>query len=212
MKNILCFGDSNTHGHRPDGLGRYKWDERWTGLLQRALGEEYRILEEGLNGRTTVWEDEIELDKSGKKHLPSCLLTHAPLDLVVLMLGTNDMKRRFSLTPSDIGLGIETLLRIIQQTDNERAEAPKILLAAPTYLLEQTSLGEMIGNRRADTLRLGEIYAEIAARYGTGFINVAEVTGPSPIDGIHLDLEGHKKVAVAMEKKIREMFRDETAV
>ena len=206
MKNILCFGDSNTHGARPDAPGRYEWHERWTGLLQQALGSDCRVIEEGLNGRTTVFEDEIEGDKCGKRQLPSCLKTHAPLDLVVLMLGTNDLKRRFSLTPSDIGWAIEALIQIILQADNERGVPPKILLCAPTSLMDQTFLGEILENRRADSLRLGAIYGEIAARYGIGFLNVAEVTGPSPIDGIHLDLEGHKKLADAMAEKIREML------
>ena len=206
MKNILCFGDSNTHGARPDGPGRYEWHERWTGLLQQALGGEYRVIEEGLNGRTTVFEDEIECDKSGKKHLPSCLQTHAPLDLVILMLGTNDLKHRFALTPSDIGRANETLIEIILKTDNERDDPPKILLCAPTYLQEQTFLGEIIGDRRADSLRLGEIYEELAVRYGIGFLNVAQITGPSEIDGIHLDLDGHKKLAAALAEKIRELL------
>ena len=95
MRSILCFGDSNTYGESPEGLGRYPRDERWPGILQTALGAEYLVIEEGLNGRTTVWEDEVEGDKSGKKHLPVCLASHAPLDLVILMLGANDLKRRF---------------------------------------------------------------------------------------------------------------------
>ena len=206
MKNILCFGDSNTHGARPDAPGRYEWHERWTGRLQQALGSEYRIIEEGLNGRTTVFEDDIECDKSGKKHLPSCLQTHAPLDLVVLMLGTNDLKRRFALTPSDIGRANETLSQIILRADNERDDPPKILLCAPTSLMDRTFIGEILENRRADSLRLGEVYEALAARYGIGFLNVAEVTGPSEIDGIHLDLEGHRKLAAAMAEKIREML------
>ena len=206
MKNILCFGDSNTHGARPDAPGRYEWHERWTGLLQKALGEDCRVIEEGLNGRTTVFEDDIEGDKSGKRQLPSCLKTHAPLDLVVLMLGTNDLKRRFSLTPSDIGWAIDALIDIILHSDNEGAEPPKILLCAPTYLMDRTFLGEIIDNRRADSLRLGEIYAERAAQHGIGFLNVAEITGPSEIDGMHLDLEGHRKLAAAMAQKIREML------
>ena len=206
MKTILCFGDSNTHGARPDGPGRYEWHERWTGLLQQALGGEYRVIEEGLNGRTTVFEDDIECDKSGKRQLPSCLRTHAPLDLVVLMLGTNDLKRRFSLTPSDIGRANETLIQIILQTENEHKDPPKILLCSPTSLMDRTFLGEIIDNRREDSLRLGEVYAEVAKRYGIGFLNVAEVTGPSEIDGMHLDLEGHRKLAATMAQKIREML------
>ena len=206
MKTILCFGDSNTHGYRPGVAGRFEWNERWTGILQHRLGDSYHVIEEGLNGRTTVWEDEIECDKSGKRQLPSCIKSHAPVDLLVLMLGTNDFKRKFSLTPSDIARSIETLIKIIRNADNECDQPPQILLAAPTYLGEETFLGEIIGNRKADSLRLGELLRGVAERYHTGFINVAEVAGPSELDGMHLDAEGHKKVAAAMEEKIREML------
>lgn len=98
MKNVLCYGDSNTHGY--DGVtgGRFPWGVRWTSLVQEALKEEQvRIIEEGQNGRTTVWDDPIEGMKSGLKYLIPCLESHSPLDVVVLMLGTNDIKQRFSL-------------------------------------------------------------------------------------------------------------------
>ena len=95
MKRILCFGDSNTWGWNPANKERFDENSRWTGILKNKLGENYDIIEEGLNGRTTVWDDPIEGYKNGKKHLPSCLESHRPLDIVVLMLGTNDLKSRF---------------------------------------------------------------------------------------------------------------------
>lgn len=109
-KNILCFGDSNTYGYSPEGTGRYPRQERWTGILAQRLGPAYRILEEGLCGRTTVWEDPIEGDKCGIRHLPSCIASHTPLDLVIIMLGTNDFKQRFHVTASDIALSMERLV------------------------------------------------------------------------------------------------------
>ena len=206
IKTVLCFGDSNTHGDRPDAPGRFSWRERWTGLLQQRLGDSYHVIEEGLNGRTTVWEDEIEGDKSGKKQLPSCIMSHAPVDVLVLMLGTNDFKRKFSLTPTDIAWAIEALIKVALTTDNEREQPPQILLAAPTYLGEKTFLGEIIGNRKEDSLRLGGLLREVAERYHIGFINIAEVAGPSELDGMHFDAEGHRKIAAAMEKAIRAMI------
>lgn len=99
MKSILCYGDSNTYGLMPDSPDRYPRDVRWTGILQKKLGEDYYVIEEGLSGRTTLWDDPIEEHKNGKKYLLPCLDSHKPVDLVILMLGTNDLKTRFSLTP-----------------------------------------------------------------------------------------------------------------
>ena len=86
MKTILCYGDSNTYGLRPDSNQRYPREIRWTGLLQKSLGEDYYVIEEGLSGRTTLWDDPIEEHKNGKTYLFPCLESHSPIDLVVLML------------------------------------------------------------------------------------------------------------------------------
>ena len=109
----MCFGDSNTWGYSPTTGQRYPANVRWTGVLQAELGSDYHVIEEGLNGRTTVWEDPIEGDKVGKRHLPVLLQSHAPLDLVVVMLGTNDLKMRFSAHASDIAAGAGLLVDII---------------------------------------------------------------------------------------------------
>ena len=97
MKTILCYGDSNTWGYNPATTERSSRDERWTGILRRELDDGYLVIEEGLNGRTTVWDDPIEGYKNGKEYLIPCLETHKPLDLVIIMLGTNDLKVRFSV-------------------------------------------------------------------------------------------------------------------
>lgn len=98
MKNILCYGDSNTWGYDAETKNRFPPDVRWTGILKRTLGEGYHVIEEGLNGRTTVWDDPIEGYKNGREYLIPCLESHRPLDLVIIMLGTNNLKKRFSLT------------------------------------------------------------------------------------------------------------------
>ena len=131
-KNILCFGDSNTYGESPEGLGRYPRLERWTGILAQRLGPAYHIIEEGLCGRTTVWEDPVEGDKCGIRHLPSCIASHTPLDLVILMLGTNDFKQRFHVTASDVALSLDRLVRTAQSMTNGVAPKPfQILLDCP---------------------------------------------------------------------------------
>lgn len=97
MKTILCYGDSNTWGFEPVTRNRYGRTERWTGILRQELGLDYDVIEEGLNGRTTVWDDPIEGHKNGKEQIIPILKSHQPLDLVTIMLGTNDLKRRFGL-------------------------------------------------------------------------------------------------------------------
>ena len=116
MKTVLCFGDSNTHGQIPgkDG-GRYEKEIRWPGVLKSMLGDSFDVIEEGLGGRTTVFEDPIEEDKSGKAYLQQCLHSHKPIDLIIVMLGTNDLKIRFGLTAYDVSLGLETLVKKIEE-------------------------------------------------------------------------------------------------
>ena len=118
MRSILCFGDSNTHGQIP-GMGpldRYAREQRWPGILQAQLGAGWHVIEEGLSGRTTVHDDPIEgAHKNGRLYLRPCLQSHAPLDLVILMLGTNDLKVRFHMPPSEVAMGIGCLVYDIKE-------------------------------------------------------------------------------------------------
>ena len=135
MKEILCFGDSNTHGYMP-GLGtRYPYDVRWPGVLARLLGAEYHIVEEGMDGRTTAFEDAIQPHRSALGYLYPCLKTHAPLDLVILMLGTNDTKVRYAVSAEEIGFGLQRDLEEIETFFRYNAAragtCPKILVVSP---------------------------------------------------------------------------------
>ena len=121
MKTILCYGDSNTWGCIPltgaQPPRRYGPAQRWPGVLRRELGDGFGIVEEGLNGRTTVWDDPLEPYRSGKELLVPCLLTHQPIDLVIVMLGTNDLKGRFAVGARDIAAGAGLLLDIVRASD-----------------------------------------------------------------------------------------------
>lgn len=130
MKRILCFGDSNTYGYIPGGTGRYSEDIRWTGRLQKRLSSEAIIIEEGLCGRTTVFQDELRIGRRGVELLPVLLESHAPLDLVTVMLGTNDCKTVYGASAEVIGKGIE---KIIGQIKSISPQA-KILLISPILL------------------------------------------------------------------------------
>ena len=131
-KRILCFGDSNTWGARADGNGRYDEETRWTCRLQDLLGSDYTVVEEGHNGRTTVWDDPVENRMAGITYLWPCLESQSPLDLVIIMLGTNDLKPRFGVQAHDIAQSAGRLVDMVQKSsfgpDNK---APKVLLVSP---------------------------------------------------------------------------------
>jgi len=207
MKTILCYGDSNTWGYNPRLKSRYDKNERWAGVLRNQLGEGYFVIEEGLNGRTTVWNDPIEGEhKNGKTYLFPCLESHAPLDLVVVMLGTNDLKNRFGLSVYDIAKGAGTLVQIIQKSGfGQGGQSPKILLIAPPPLakLAGTNFAEMFDGGEEKSRQLASAYQRIAAEVGCEFLDAGSVIVSSPVDAIHFEPEEHQKLAQAIAKKIR---------
>ena len=136
MKTILCYGDSNTWGYNPDGSGRYPKHIRWTTVLQKELGDSFDVISEGLNGRTTVWDDPVRAlggeHRNGKKYLLPCLNTHKPIDLVILFLGSNDLKPRYNVTSIEIAQGVEMLVNIIKKSDTgPNMTSPEILVIIP---------------------------------------------------------------------------------
>ena len=130
QKNILCFGDSNTHGYNSKTGGRFTVEERWTKLLQRKLGDDYYVIEEGLSGRTTSFDDPVFEGLSGLNAIYPCMMTHEPLDLVIIMLGTNDTKDRFNANGFIIGKGLERLTQKAIDTHAAWRNKPNILLVA----------------------------------------------------------------------------------
>ena len=210
-KSILCFGDSNTYGYSPEGTGRYPRQERWTGILAERLGPEYRIIDEGLCGRTTVWEDPIEGDKCGIRHLPSCIASHTPLDLVIIMLGTNDLKAAFHANAKYIAAGIKEYIRLIKNPYLwEEFRVPDILIAAPAELreciVEKEGPGGNFDRYSLEQSRLlAAALEKICREYGTYFLNASDYADASEIDGIHLDAENHRRLAEGFAERIREL-------
>lgn len=210
MRTVLCYGDSNTYGLKPDLISRYPRGIRWTGLLQKNLGAEYYIIEEGLGGRTTVWDDPIEEYKNGKKYLLPCLDSHKPLDLVILMLGTNDLKSRFGVSPFDIGASMENLVKTVKKSDaGLNFEAPEILLVTPVpiHSVGRTEdLDQMLPNMEERSQALASYYEQIAVRQKIHYMNPAGLVEVNETDGIHYTEKGHAQMAGLMENKIREIF------
>jgi lysophospholipase L1-like esterase len=177
-------------------------------VLQAALGPEFLVIEEGLNGRTTVWEDPVEGDKMGKRHLLPCLLSHAPLDLVVLLLGTNDLKMRYSAPSCDIAAGVGVLMDIIMASSAGKAgAAPALLLLAPPPLaaVSTTAFGGMFEGGAEKSRELGKLYKEAARLRGCSFIDTGVLIRSSEIDGIHLEENDHQALGQAVAREVRRL-------
>jgi lysophospholipase L1-like esterase len=211
VKTILCFGDSNTWGCVPlVELGhtrRFGPDVRWPGVLRHELGDGYSVVEEGLNGRTTVFDDPIEPHRNGKEYLGPCLLTHRPIDLVVLMLGTNDLKHRFGLGPADIAAGAESLIELIGRAEaGPEGQAPQTLLVCPPPLARLTVLADEFDGGTPKSERLAQYYEQVAVATGSAFLDAGTVIRSSDVDGIHLDAEEHVKLGLTIAARVRELL------
>ena len=209
MKTIVAFGDSNTWGYDPAKGGRFAPDVRWTGVMRKALGAGHRVIEEGLNGRTTVFDDPIEPGRCGLDYLPPCLQSHAPLDLVIISLGCNDMKKRFSATPGDIAGGAA---RLIEAALSSRADiegkAPKVLLVAPPPTAELTGFAEMFDGADEKSRTLSARYAALAKAMGVAFLDAGAWIHCSDLDGIHYEADQHKILGKAMAAAVRAALGD----
>ncbi len=207
MKTILCYGDSNTWGYDPASQTRFPRDIRWPGVLRSELGEEYIVIEEGLNGRTTVWDDPIELDKNGATYLRPCIQTHNPIDLVIIMLGTNDLKTRFSLPAYDIASGAGVLVDIVQKSETGiGGEAPEVLLIAPPTAVKLTSFAEMFENAIGKSQGFAKYYRRVANEKGCHYLNASDHVKSSTLDGIHLEAEMHTRLEKAVTAKVKEIL------
>ncbi|HEX9029243.1 MAG TPA: SGNH/GDSL hydrolase family protein [Anaerolineales bacterium] len=208
MKTILCFGDSNTWGYNPTTQNRYPPDVRWTGVLAQALGPEYRVIEEGLNGRTTLWEDPIEGYKNGREYLIPCLDSHSPLDLVIIMLGTNDLKRRFSVSASDIAASAGVLVDTVQRSPNSAGyPPPQVLLVAPPPFGKLSDYAEMFSQEApALSRKFSTYYAQQADLYRCHFLDAGAVIVSTDLDGIHFEAGEHRKLGLAVAARVQKIF------
>ncbi|MEK7571774.1 MAG: SGNH/GDSL hydrolase family protein [Patescibacteria group bacterium] len=207
---ILCYGDSNTWGQDPTQRGtRHPVTVRWTGLLQEKLGDNYWIIEEGLSGRTTVLDGDPREGKNGKTYLKPCLETHNPIDIVILMLGTNDLKEMFHQSPQDIANNVEVLVKMIQEFGwNSNKQAPKIVLLSPPFVDESVpGVQEKYKGAEEKSKELGEYYQQVAEKYACTFINIAEHISPSKSDGYHLDPDAHKSISEILEKTVKDIAK-----
>ena len=196
MKEILCFGDSNTYGLIPGTTSRFDRSTRWTGILESALFPNgYKIVEEGLCGRTTIFEDELRDNRRGIDMLPALLESHSPIDYVILMLGTNDCKTYYA---GLIGKGIEKLISQIKKYDSSL----DILLMSPIVLGDDVWKPEFDPEFNKNSIKtshkLKDVYKKIADKYGCHFLAASDVSSYSTDDMEHMDASGHRHLADAI--------------
>jgi lysophospholipase L1-like esterase len=204
MPVIVAFGDSNTWGYDPATGGRYPRAERWPSVLQRELGAQFEVIAEGLNGRTTVHDDPTEPYRSGADALPPCLMSHAPVDLVILALGCNDLKKRFSVSAFDIADGAARLIFLARAYgQGPDGHPPKILLVAPPPIAKLSDYAEMFEGGREKSVLLGQRYRDVAERDGVAFLDSGAVIRCSDLDGIHYAADQHELLGRAAAKAAR---------
>lgn len=204
-KRILCYGDSNTWGYDAQTEGRFAEDVRWTGVLQKLLGEEYVIVEEGLSGRTSVFDDPLNEGMNGLRYLYPCLMSHAPVDFMIIMLGTNDCKERFAATAKNISDGLKRLVSKAK-TVNAWRSSPQILIVAPGPIgkeCESSPVGCEMGKCSDKSHELAHYYQMMAQEQGCLFLDAGETVTMNTIDYMHLDAGSHTRLAVRLEEIIR---------
>lgn len=207
MKTIVCFGDSNTWGAIPAMGKRHPAEHRWPVVLARELGTGYEVIAEGQNGRTTVVEDLIEGPRVGRDYLVPCLESHKPVDLVVILLGTNDLKHRYGLSAWDIARGAGVLVKMAQAAPvGPDDRAPEVLLLAPPPVGKQTKFADMFEGAVEKSRELGRHFRSVAEELGCRFLDTGPVVRTSDLDGIHLEAEEQMKLGKAVAAKVREIF------
>jgi len=207
MPTILCFGDSNTWGSVPRRTRRYNNNERWPALLRAALSTDFDIIEEGQPGRTSVHDDPFEGEKNGLRYLKPCLESHIP-DLVIILLGTNDLKHRFGLSAYDVALGAAKLVEeCIKFKSMARATPPKVLLVSPPPVYEVGFFADMFAGAAVKSQDLAKYYKEVARGLGCEYFDADTVVTSCKKEGIHWQVEQHKFFADALTPIVEELFQ-----
>lgn len=218
MKKILVFGDSHTWGFIPGSYSvasstasRYPKSQRYAGIMADTLGSDYEIVEEGLNSRTAILDDPfLPFMTNGKTYLPPCLLSHYPLDMITIMLGTNELKSRFNLNASEIAIGVRQLIWLIKSlpigVNNANVE---ILIICPHHAIDGVGdFKDLFVGAESKSKDLAKYYQEICQYEKCHFLDASTIIKPSIIDGIHFDETGHLLLGQAVSGLIREVFKE----
>ena len=214
VTRIMCFGDSLTWGWVPvQGAApseRYGPAERWTGVLATELGDGFQIVEEGLSARAAGGDPtDPRLDAAG--YLPAALASHFPLDLVIMMLGTNDTKDYLHRSPRDIGVAVSVLAAQVDTSAGgigTSYPAPQLLLVSPPPLTEHPDpwFAEIFAGSREKSLELLRIFGALAAFTGSHFFDAGSVISTDGIDGVHFTAENNHDLGVALARQVQQIF------
>lgn len=213
MKSILCYGDSLTYGANPiPGGARHEFADRWPGALEGALAGEVRVFPEGLGGRTTVFDDWMTgADRNGARILPTLMRSHGPLDMVIMMLGTNDLKPFLGRTAQEASNGVRRLVQIVRGSSLEEGHPePKIIVMAPPQISD-TQHPEMLlhfGGRAVieESKHFAKWYAQRASEAGVSFFDAGTVARPHPADGVHLDAANTRAIGTGLAPLVSELL------
>lgn len=218
MKTIFCYGDSNTWGFMPKRLApevtacnRYPWGVRWTSRLQIALGDDYHVAECGVNGRTTIFDCPMAEYRNGLKDIYVCIQSQYPVDLVIIMLGTNDEKFFFGMSPYMIAKGAQRIIERIRQGGyGPNGKEPEILLMCPIRLHPEMLdgwLSEEFAQHSLDVDRnLSKYMQETAKAMGVHFLDAGAYVTADPADGVHMNADGHALLAEKVLEKVQEIL------
>lgn len=211
MKTILCYGDSITWGSDAETGGRHAFQDRWPNVLQQRLGPGVHVIADGLRGRTTAYDEHLAAcDRNGVRILPTALYTHAPLDLVILLLGSNDMKPAIAGTALAAMQGMRRLVEIVRlnATRDGTSEPPAVLIVAPPPLCETASpeYAAMFAGGVEQSRMIASFYADLADTEGCGFFDAGSVARTTPIDGVHLDAANTRAIGKGLEPIVRVML------
>jgi len=207
---VLCYGDSNTYGFDPRTGFRYPEGVRWTSRLASLLGDDYRVIEEGCNGRTTIFDDPLEGWKNGLDYLKPCLNSHKPVDIVILMLGSNDLKETFHASAAEIADGAGVLVKTIHEfTEEKQGFIPKVILVSPPEIGEgirySAFYGSFLENAIDRSREFPVEYKRVADDYECVFADAAAWIRPSEADSLHLDPEAHATLAERLSEVVRRL-------
>lgn len=217
-KHIVCLGDSNTHGYCADpadcadGGIRFTEEQRWTRLLQKALGEDYLVIEEGMSGRTTCFDDPIHESLNALDYIYPCLKSHETIDLLIIMLGTNDTKDRFYASAACIALGMARLVKKAKDTDCWGGNNPNILVIAPPPIGEgmlTSPVAATMGQLCVEKSRqLADSYREQCELLNVSFLDAGAIGCEfNTVDFMHLTSHGHRTLAEALAKLIPQLTK-----
>ncbi|MGK2896367.1 MAG: GDSL-type esterase/lipase family protein [Candidatus Saccharimonadales bacterium] len=208
---VLCYGDSNTYGQKPDKTGRYEVNIRWTGLLQQLLGDGYSVIEEGLGSRTTDLEYDKKPGRNGKTYLAPALHSHNPIDIVIIMLGTNDLKTQYGRSAQDVATALGGLVDDVRQYGaTKTGEEPKVILISPIEINDQAPrfaefyTGYYDEESMRESKQLSEAINEVASQKGVEFLDAATVSRAGE-DGLHFEEASEQPLAELVSESVRHL-------